>query len=70
MKSIFSTIMNNSLFNFAKRLAIVCVFLFLSISAAAGGTDYYARCSVAVATGSGSVYVSNKTTNILKTRAK
>lgn len=62
MKSIFSTIMNNSLFNFAKRLAIVCVFLSIS-AAAAGGTDYYARCSVAVATGSGSVYVSNKTTN-------
>ena len=63
MKSIFSTIMNNSLFNFAKRLAILCVFLSISAAAAAGGTDYYARCSVAIATGSGSVYVSNKTTN-------
>lgn len=62
MKSLFSTIMNNSLFNFAKRLAIAVVFLSYA-AAAAGGTDYYAKCSVAVATGSGSVYVSNKTTN-------
>ena len=61
MKSIFSTIMNNSLFNFAKRLAIVCVFLSIS-AAAAAGSNYTARYYIdnvqlaSGATGSGTVY--------------
>ncbi|MBR6550918.1 MAG: hypothetical protein IKT71_06925 [Paludibacteraceae bacterium] len=57
--------MNNSLFNYVKRLAIAVVFLSYAAAAAADGlvTSYYAKCSVAVATGSGSVYVSKSKTN-------
>ena len=61
MKSIFSTIMNNSLFNHAKRLAIVCVFLSIS-AAAAGGTwtpTWKPKADFCTgSTGCGSVYVS------------
>ena len=67
MKSLFSTIMNNSLFNYVKRLAIAVVFLSYAAAAAAAADNvvkqYYAKCSVAVATGSGSVYVSKSKTN-------
>ena len=58
MKSLFSTIMNNSLFNYAKRLAIV--FVFLSYAAAAAGSTYYSKMMVKVATnstGNGKVWV-------------
>ena len=58
MKSLFSTIMNNSLFNFAKRLAIVCALLSYAISAAA--STYYSTMTAKVSTastGNGKVYV-------------
>ena len=59
MKSLFSTIMNNSLFNYAKRLAIV--FVFLSYAAASSaGSNYYSKMMVKVATnstGNGKVWV-------------
>ena len=58
MKSIFSTIMNNSLFNFAKRLAIVCVFLSISAAAVAWTATYEATFTPAAgATGTGTVYI-------------
>ena len=58
MKSIFSTIMNNSLFNFAKRLAIVCVFLSISAAAVAWKATYEATFTPAAgATGTGTVYI-------------
>ena len=63
MKSIFSTIMNNSLFNFAKRLAITCVFLSLALVATAGDT-YYSKMIVKVSsTGGGLVYVQDSGTD-------
>ncbi len=63
MKSIFSTIMNNSLFNFAKRLAIVCVLLSYSATAAAGHSTHYSKATVSAnPTGGGTVYVSTTST--------
>ena len=69
MKSLFSTIMNNSLFNYAKRLAIFCVFLSVSVVANAldswkGSAEAYAKFAntTTVAVGKGKVYVSKSET--------
>ena len=59
MKSMFSTIVNNLLFNFAKRLVFVCVFL--SIAASASANAYYTATYEAkvknISTGAGTVYL-------------
>ena len=58
MKSIFSTIMNNSLFNYAKRLVVVCVLLSISSFATAGWHQVKANISALEGnTGSGKVYI-------------
>ena len=50
--------MNNSLFNFAKRLAFVCVFLSISAAAAAWTAKYEVTFTPAAgATGMGTVYI-------------
>ena len=65
MKSIFSTIMNNSLFAYAKHLLVVCLLLSYAVSASAGD-PYYAKLivneygdtqSTSFPTGKGKVYV-------------
>ena len=61
MKSLFSTIMNNALFNFAKRLAMAVVLLsFAGVANAAWTAMFTASAKIAsVSTGEGTVYVSN-----------
>lgn len=56
MKSLFSTIMNNSLFNYAKRLVIVCIFLSYAAAAAAFTSTTTVNVK-AEPTAAGSVYV-------------
>jgi hypothetical protein len=63
MKSIFSQISNSSLFNHVMRLAMIVVFLSSAFTVTAGETKYYAKCTVKVATGSGTIYVSKSKTN-------
>ena len=66
MTSMFSTIMKSSLFNYAKRLAITCVFLSFAVVATASSNSYYAQLNVneygdtqlaTFPTGKGKVYV-------------
>ena len=56
MKNLFSTIMNNSLFNYAKRLVIVCIFLSYAAAAAAFTSTTTVNVK-AEPTAAGSVYV-------------
>ena len=66
MKSVLTNIVNHSLFNIAKRLVIIFVFISTSVVVFAGGgggsTKYYHRCRVLIATNNttakGTVYVS------------
>ena len=68
MKNLFSTIMNNSLFKFAKRVVVLYVFLSISTAAAASSSDKFAKLTANVhpqSTGSGCVYVTeNKNSSI------
>ena len=63
MKGIFSQFFKSSLFNHVMRLAMIVVFLSSAFTVTAGETKYYARCTVKVATGSGTIYVSKSKTN-------
>ena len=59
MKNLFLTIVNNSLFSYAKRLAILCVLFSISLFSFAWSGKATAEAAVATgSTGSGTVYVS------------
>ena len=66
MKSKFSQFLKSSLFNYAQRLVIVCVYLlFYNANANAWSEDYYAKISVSI-TGEGVVYAKGPKDNEYK----
>lgn len=71
MKKLFSAIVNSSLFGYTKRLAILCVFLSISVVAISNETTKYAKLTAKIhtkSTGSGCVYVYVKEGNTSSTK--
>ena len=63
MKNYFNNLFNSSVFRHVQRLAVVCVFLSISVAAAATHDKHYSKATVSAnPTGGGIVYVAASTT--------